>query len=208
MVIERPDGTDGRSGENDWFAVRVKSNYERIANSALSAKGFEVCLPLCRSRRAPKRHLRERKLPISCAGVSPRLVVETEYARNSDRLAVLFPGYVFCYFDRTSLMPVLTTPGVVGIVCCGRTPEPVDPVEMLAVKRLTESGVVYEPYPYLEVGQRVCVLEGPLEGVEGVLLRERGADRLVLSVSLLQRSVIAEVERSWVEPLATVRKSA
>jgi transcription antitermination factor NusG len=147
---------------------------------ALRSKGFDVCLPLYRPRR------------ISTRGAK-------EFA--------LFPGYVFCCFDSTSLLPVQTVPGVAGIVCCGRTPEPVDQVEMRAVQQLTASGVISEPYPYLQAGQSVRISEGPLEGVEGLLLRERGADRLVISVSLLQRSVIAEVDRGWVEP-AVVNRSA
>jgi hypothetical protein len=79
---------------------------------------------------------------------------------------------------------------------------------MAAIQQLTASGLISEPYPYLQVGQRVCIREGPLEGVEGLLLRERGRDRLVISVSLLQRSLIAEVERSWVEPTVLGRAAA
>jgi transcription antitermination factor NusG len=165
----------------DWFAVRVRSNCERTVTSAFISKGFEVCLPLYRARRMVRQKVVE--VPI-------------------------FPGYVFSCFESGALLPVLTVPGVVGIVCCGRTPEPVDPTEMKAVQRLAELGVVSEPYPYLQVGQRVCINDGPLEGVEGFLLRERGADRLVVSVSLLQRSVVAEVERRWVEPAVFARSAA
>ena len=157
----------------NWFAVRVKSNCERTVTSSFTAKGFDVCLPLCRPRRPSRRKVAD---------------------------VPLFSGYVFCCFDSAALLPIVTVPGVVGIVCCGRTPEPVDPSEMRAVQTLAASGIISEPYPYLEVGQRVRISEGPLEGVEGLLLRERGVDRLIISVSLLQRSVIAEVERRWVEP--------
>ena len=165
----------------DWFAVRVKSNCERNVASALGFKGFEVCLPLCRPRRPSKRKPKE---------------------------IALFPGYVFSSFDALNLLPVLTVPGVVGVVCCGRTPEPVDRAEMYSLQRLAASGVISEPHPYLQVGQRVCISEGPLEGVEGLLVRECGADRLVISVSLLQRSVIAEVERHWVEPVVLTMSAA
>jgi transcription antitermination factor NusG len=112
------------------------------------------------------------------------------------------------YFDASAPLAVLTVPGVVAIVCCGRTPEPVDPSEMRAVQRLAASGLVSEPYPHLRVGERVCLTAGPLEGVEGLLIREHGIDRVVITVSLLQRSILAEVERGWVEPALMVAKSA
>jgi hypothetical protein len=84
----------------------------------------------------------------------------------------------------------------------------VDPTEMRAIQQLSSSGLTSEPYPYLQVGQPVCIREGPLEGVEGLLVRERGSERLVISISLLQRSVIAEVERRWVEPLLWTKSAA
>lgn len=172
---------DGYDHNRDWYVVRVRSNYERTVDRSLSARGFEVCLPLHASRKRSKRAASE---------------------------VPLFPGYVFCCFDARALLPVLTVPGVVGIVCCGRCPEPVYPAEMRAIQQLSASGVSSEPYPYLQVGQHVCVREGPLEGIEGLLVRERGSERLVISISLLQRSVIAEVERRWVEPLLLAKSAA
>jgi transcriptional antiterminator NusG len=173
MILESANFIKTRRSPLDWYAVRVRSNYERVVAAGLRSKGFDICLPLCR----PK--------PSSAK-------------KNKD--IALFRGYVFCCFDASIPLQIVTVPGVVGIVCCGRTPEPVDAMEMLAVQKLADSGVVSEPYPYIQVGQRVCLREGPLEGVEGLLLRERGTERLVISVSLLQRSIVAEVERRWVEP--------
>ena len=181
MTLENKPESNTTNGQSNWFAVRVMSNCERTVKRSLGAKGFDVCLPLYRPRRSPRR------LPAEVA---------------------VFPGYVFSRFDAAVLLPIVTTPGVVGIVCCGRTPEPVDSTEMKAVQQLAASGLVSEPYPYVQVGQRVFIREGPLEGVEGLLLREHGNDRLVISVSLLQRSVIAEVDRHWVEPLVLVRSAA
>jgi hypothetical protein len=79
---------------------------------------------------------------------------------------------------------------------------------MRSIQQLSASGVTSEPYPYLQVGQHVCIREGPLEGVEGRLIRERGGERLVISISLLRRSVIAEVERRWVEPVLLAKSAA
>jgi transcription antitermination factor NusG len=164
-----------------WFAVRVKSNHERVVATSLAARDLDTCVPMCLAR--PGR-------------------------RKEHKSVALFSGYVFCSFDPKALLPVLTVPGVVNIVSRGRVPEEVDPEEMLAVRRLEAVGLASYPYPYLAAGQRIRVIRGPLGGVEGALIREKGQDRLVISVSLLRRSVVAEVERWWVEPLAEPKRAA
>jgi transcription antitermination factor NusG len=173
---------DAYSKAVDWFALRVMSNCERAVVTSLSGKGFDVCLPLCKSQSRSRQKAKEKE-------------------------KALFPGYVFCCFDPGVPLPVITVPHVVSIVGRGRTPEPIDPTEMRMVQQLAASGVTAEPYPHLRTGERVRISEGPLEGVEGFVVREQGRDRLVISVSLLQRSVAAEVERCWVEPLAVLARS-
>jgi transcription antitermination factor NusG len=161
--------------ELDWYAVRVMSNRERVVAGFLNGKGIEACVPLY----AP--------------GPDP-------HTRRKER--VLFPGYVFCSFDASKLLPIVTVPGVVGIVCSGRKPAAVEPHEMRAIMRLMESGLPSEPYPYLSAGERVRVRLGPMTGVEGVLIREGRHDRIVISVSLLMSSVMVEIERAFVEPVS------
>jgi transcriptional antiterminator NusG len=66
------------------------------------------------------------------------------------------------------------------------------------------SPVPVMPHPYLQQGQRVRIVFGPLTGIEGILVRsrpERGL--LVLTVDLLRRSVAVEVDCTAVEPAAT-----
>lgn len=164
----------------NWYAIRVMSNCERAVVTSLRGKGFDVCLPLCKQPGHPRQKAKEK---------------------------ALFPGYVFCCFDPGILLPVVTVPHVVSVVGRGRTPEPVDRTEMRMVQQLAASGVTAEPYPHLRTGERVRISEGPLEGVEGFVVREQGRDRLVISVSLLQRSVAAEVERGSVEPLLIFARS-
>src|SRR5688572_9672916 len=68
-------------------------------------------------------------------------------------------------------------------------------------RRLVESELPYNPHPFLKVGRKVRVKSGPLAGCEGILTRKRGLARLVLSINLLQQSVVAEVDADTVEPL-------
>lgn len=115
----------------------------------------------------------------------------------------LFPGYVFCRLDPHRRLPVLTAPGVVGLVGCGKTPVPIPDHEVDRIRRMVQSGLLVTPWPFLEVGQTILIERGPLAGVEGILEEVKGRCRLVVSIDLLRRSVSAEVERTWVRPLKT-----
>ena len=115
--------------------------------------------------------------------------------------APLFPGYVFCQFDAQDRLPVLVTPGVISVVGRGRVPVPVEDAEIAAIQTVVTSGYHAEPWPYLEIGQRVRIEADSLQGLEGILVNFKGNDRIVLSVSLLRRSVALEIDRSAVRPL-------
>jgi len=93
------------------------------------------------------------------------------------------------------------TPGVLHFVGIGKTAAPIDDEEIAAIQRVVRSALGAETWPYLAVGQRVCVEYGPLAGLEGFLAEIRKQQRVVVSVTLLRRSVAVEVERDWVRPL-------
>lgn len=119
----------------------------------------------------------------------------------------LFPGYLFCRFDLHNRGPVLMTPGIQQIVGIGRTPMPVEESEMESIRQALASGLPSQPWPYLELGQRVRVNHGSLRDLEGILINFKGSNRVVLSVSLLQRSVAMEIDLSWVIPLKEAKKT-
>lgn len=100
-------------------------------------------------------------------------------------------------------MPILTTPGVVEIVGASKKPEPVDEIEMQSLITAVESGVHLQLWPFLKVGQRVAIEEGPLRSLEGILVSTKGSDQLIISVSLLQRSVAVAVDRRWIRPIGS-----
>jgi len=164
-----------------WYALHVRSQHEKIVASTLRGKGYEEFLPLYRSKH-----------------------------RWSDRMKVverpLFPGYVFCRFDLHKRLPILVTPGVLLIVGVGKIPLPVIDSEILALQSIINSGFQAEPWPFLQVGQRVRIECGSLEGVEGILLALKKPHRLVVSVSLLQRSVAVEIDEHWATPIGPSRQ--
>ena len=163
-----------------WFAVRVRSNHERIAAAHLRERGYEEFSPSWKTERR-----------------------WSDRTKEMDQF--LFPGYVFCRLNPLDRLPVLTAPGVVDLVGFGKIPAPVPDQEIETVRRMVQSGLFVMPWPFLELGHRVLIERGPLAGVEGILDEVKGKCRLVVSVQLLQRSVSAEVDRDWIRPLPPMR---
>lgn len=160
----------------EWFALQVRTRWEITTAALLRNKGYETFLPTYKMRRGSSRQFREVEAP-------------------------LFPSYVFCSFDVQKRLPILITPGVIAVVSRGKIPVPVDPSELEAIQATVRSGIATQPCPYLEVGQRVRIEDEALQGVEGILVRFKGCHRVVLSVSLLRRSVALEIDRCRVSPI-------
>jgi len=161
---------------NPWYGLRTKSRFEKVAAASLGYKGYENYLPVYRCRR-----------------------------RWSDRVAdvesPLFPGYVFCRFDLSKRLPILTIPGVMSVVGLGRQPAAIPDEEISAIETVLRSGLNAEPWPYLREGQRIRIDQGSLAGIEGIVVTSKqGALRIVVSVTLLQRSVSVEIDRDWICP--------
>src|SRR6516162_4900121 len=111
----------------------------------------------------------------------------------------LFPCYVFIQGGLDRRLRVLNTPGVLGFVGWSGRAAPIPEAEIEAVLRTVESALRVEPHPFLKRGDWVRVKFGPLQGVEGMLVRKKNLFRLVLSVEMLQRSVAIEVDVKAVE---------
>jgi transcription antitermination factor NusG len=125
-----------------------------------------------------------------------------ERRRWSDRVRVnvraLFAGYVFCRVSTDAVGKIVTTPGVIRIVGDGTRAIAVPADEIEAVRRIVDAGLPSEPWPFPLAGQRVRIDIGPLSGTEGVVVRVKNRTRLVVSISLLQRSVAVELDADWV----------
>ena len=166
-----------------WYALRVRSQQERMAEAVLNGKGYDTFLPLYRSTR-----------------------------RWSDRTKViyrpLFPGYLFCEFDLTQRAPVVTVCSVIQVVGFGQGPTPVDAAELEQVRRAIGSDMSIEPWRYFESGQLVQVQEGPLTGLKGIFVRYHGVNRIVLSLTLIQRSIAVELDACAVTPIRPILQRA
>jgi transcription antitermination factor NusG len=159
-----------------WFAVQVKATHEKRVDVLLSGGGFESFLPLYEGRRRWSDRIKRVKLP-------------------------LFPGYVFCRFPPSDRVCILKTPSVMRVVGIGYTPIPIDEQEIAAIQTVVKAGLGTVPHPFMRVGQRVRIEGGSLYGLEGLITDLRRRDRLILSVTLLQRSVAVEIDSTWVVPI-------
>jgi transcription antitermination factor NusG len=160
------------SNGNFWFALHVKSRMEQTAGELLRTKGYETLVPTYKPAES---------------GSSVRMP--------------LFPSYLFCRFDPNIRCPILTTPGVIRVVGYGKSPAVVCDAEIEAVRRIVLSPLEAKPHEYLHAGQVVIVKLGPLRGVVGKVVRLRNATHLIVSVSLLQRSISVEINSRWVDPV-------
>ena len=165
-----------------WYALHVRSNFEKTVSTILREKGFEEFLPIYRAKRRWSDRVKQSEFP-------------------------LFPGYVFCRIDiGARLLPLVTTPGVLNIVSAGKFPIAVSDAEINSIQAVIRSGLPAMPWPSLSAGSPVLIEHGPLAGVEGIVLDINKKCRLVVSVPLLQRAVAVEIEREWVRPLAHAGK--
>lgn len=170
-----------QDGNAAWYAVHVRSNFERLVASILQHKGIDYFLPSYKHQSRWSDRVKEQDRP-------------------------LFPGYLFCKLEPNHNFSVVSTRGVVSIVGIGKTPIPVEANELAAIWRVTHSDVAVAPWSHLIEGEPVVVERGPLASMEGLLVRHKSQHRLVISVTLLQRSVSVEVNAADVLPVSGMQE--
>jgi transcription antitermination factor NusG len=163
-----------------WYALQVRSRWESGTAGLLRSKSLETLFPTYMTKHKWSDRFKAVEMP-------------------------LFPGYVFCRFDVHNRLPVLITPGVISVVGRGKTPVAVDDSEMLSIQAAIQSGIHMEPWPYVEIGERVRIDGEVMDGMEGILTSFKGRHRVVISVTLLRRAVALEIDRSRITPLGFSR---
>ncbi|HZT70966.1 MAG TPA: UpxY family transcription antiterminator [Terriglobia bacterium] len=158
-----------------WYAAYTRSRHEKTVAHQLTSKGIETFLPLYETVRRWKNGDHRVQLP-------------------------LFPGYAFARIELDDRLAVLKVPGVVRLVGFNGTPVPLEDAEVEGLREMLASGVRAVPHPYLTEGRRVRITAGPLAGREGILVRRKGAVRVVISIDLIQRSVLVDLDASELEP--------
>jgi transcription antitermination factor NusG len=160
--------------EPHWFVAHTSANHEKRVTQQLLERSVEHFLPLYETVRRWKDRRMKLQLP-------------------------LFPGYVFVRLPLRDRLKVLQVHGVARLVAFNGQPAVLPDREIEALRVSLTSQLRTEPHPYLTIGRRVRVKRGPLEGVEGFLIRKKNACRVVLSLDLIMRSASVEVDGSDLE---------
>ena len=162
-------------GESRWFAAYTSPRHEKQVSRQMARRGIQNFLPLYKSIRRWKDRRKELELPI-------------------------FPGYLFVRMALRERVTVLQVPGVVQLVSFQGRPTPLPDSEIEMLQRQLEQNGRLQPHPFLTVGRRVRVTNGPMTGMEGILARKKDTLRVVLSIELIQRAVAVEVDLADIEP--------
>jgi len=104
--------------------------------------------------------------------------------------------------DGHTYLQILKTESVVRILSNDGKPATIPDEQINAIQILMKNGIAATPYPYLKEGMKVRVANGPLIGIEGILIKTKpNKHRLILSVDLIQESVSVEMDELDVEPI-------
>jgi transcription antitermination factor NusG len=157
--------------EPHWYAAYTSANHEKGVTKQLERRSVECFLPLFESVRRWKDRRVRLQLP-------------------------LFPGYVFVRLALRDRLKVLEIPSVVRLVGFDRHPTPLPVEEIETIRTCLTRRQLMAPHRYVRRGQQVRVLSGPLEGLTGVVVRQKNRTRFVISLELLMRSVAVEIDSS------------
>jgi len=164
--------------EPRWYAAYTSANHEKRVAEQLAQRSVEHFLPLHESVRRWKDRRMKLQLP-------------------------LFQGYVFVHIALRDRLQVLQIPSLVRLVNFGGHPAPLPEEDIQAIRSCLSLGSQIEAHPYLRAGRRARVTSGPLQGLEGIILRRKNRTRLILSFDLIMRSVAVEIDAMELESVAS-----
>jgi transcription antitermination factor NusG len=161
--------------EPHWYAAYTCANHEKGVMRQLERRSVESFLPLYESLHRWKDRRIRLQLPV-------------------------FPGYIFVRLALRDRLKVLEIPSVVRLVGFGGHPTPLPIEEIETIRTCIARRQPLVPNRYVRRGQRVRMLSGPLEGLTGVVVRQKNRTRFVISLELLMRSVAVEIDRADFDP--------
>lgn len=157
-----------------WYAAYTCANHEKRVREQLEQRSVEAFLPVYETVRRWKDRRVQLEMP-------------------------LFPGYVFVHLALRDRLRVMQVPSVVRVVGFNGHPSALPDEEIEALRTGLAKGVRAEPHPLLTAGRRVRVKSGPLQGLEGIVLRKKNGLRLIIALDLIHRAAAVEVEAADLE---------
>jgi transcription antitermination factor NusG len=181
--------------EPDMFPADL---LERAHRDGGSAGKWWALYTMARREKDLMRRLRKLEIPF----YSPLVPKRNRSAAGRVRIShvPLFPGYVFLQGEDEQRQRAMTTNCVSQ---CLPVRDAADLVrDLTQVRRLIEADMPLLPEDHLEAGMRVRIRSGSLAGLEGVIIRRRGQDRLLVAVEFLQRGASVQLEDFDVERIS------
>jgi transcription elongation factor/antiterminator RfaH len=166
-----------------WFAAYVRSRHETRVSEHLEARSVEFFLPQEKSERQWS---------------DRRIVV----------MKPLFPNYIFVRIAAGDRMRVLEVPGVVHLVGRVGQPEAMEDAEIEQLRRAAQECMKPQRHPLIAIGERVMVTRGPLEGAQGLLVREKGRTRVVLELEMIGKAMSVEVDMEAIAPVGSIASAS
>jgi len=165
-------------GQPQWYAAYTSANHEKRVAEQLIVRDVEHFLPVYESVRRWKDRRVKLQMP-------------------------LFPGYMFVRLMLRDRLRILQIPSVVRLVGFNGIPAPLPDQDIESLRGALRQQLRAQPHPYLTIGKRVRILRGPLEGKEGILVRRKANLRVILSIDLIARSIVVDVDALDVEAILT-----
>lgn len=159
-----------------WYAVTTQPRHEKAVAEQLEAKSIEHFLPV---------------IPTASRWKDRRVILDRP----------LFPGYIFTRLELKDRHQVFNIPSVVRMLSFGGAPAIIDDSEIEAVRLCLVYGNQPQPHSFPEAGEFVRVKSGPLQGLEGVVIRQKNQCRIVVSISLIHKSIATEIDAYLLESL-------
>ena len=152
-----------------WYALHTRHRHEKKVNQRLLEKGVESYLPL-----------------------------NTHYRKWSDRYKEvkepLFSCYVFVRIDLRHQLSALQTDGAVGLVSFSGIPAPIPDEQIEALQRIVEGNRHVDYAEYMPPGSRVKVTQGPFQDIEGIMVRTKSENRLIISIDGIRQAISVEID--------------
>jgi transcription termination/antitermination protein NusG len=177
-AVGNPEAETNSRNELCWFAIVSRSRHEKLAATALANSGITTFLPMAREKHSWSDRHKLVDVP-------------------------LFPGYVFVQIPNSPevRLRVLKSSGVIHFVGNRFGAVSIPDKEIVDIRTVLTHKVGCSPYQLLQIGQRVRIRGGALDGVEGVLVGRESDSKLVITIGLIQRSLAVSVYNMDIEPI-------
>jgi transcription antitermination factor NusG len=162
-----------------WYALYLRSRWEKKVLKELTIKSVECFLPLIREKH--------------------------QWSDRSKYIdEPLFRGYIFVRTDLKNRIRLLETDGVLTIVGIRNTPSPIPEEQINWLRILTKHPDAVHRNTANVAGTRVRIIAGPFSGVEGTIVFVKGSTRLVVSIDAIQKSIIVDVSSDITKPVEKI----